>query len=196
MERNNLFPIFLRLESLETLIVGGGHVGYEKLSAILKNSPSASVTLVARTIQEPIRELAQSHPRVKLHERNFKLWDLWDKDIVLLATDNRSLHENIRNFARSKRILVNVADTPDLCDFYLGSVVTRGHLKIGVSTNGKSPTISKRMREYLEEAIPEETNELLENMQKIREQIKGDFNHKVKVLNDITSSWLETPTAK
>lgn len=196
MERNNLFPIFLRLESLETLIVGGGHVGFEKLSAILKNSPSASVTLVARTIQEPIRELAHNHPRVKLHERNFKLWDLWDKDIVLLATDNRSLHENIRNFARTKRILVNVADTPDLCDFYLGSVVTRGNLKIGVSTNGKSPTISKRMREYLEEAIPEETNQLLENMQKIREQIKGDFNHKVKVLNDITSSWLETPIAK
>jgi len=196
MERNNLFPIFLRLESLETLIVGGGHVGFEKLSAILKNSPSANVTLVARTIQEPIRELAHNHPRVKLYERNFKLWDLWDKDIVLLATDNRSLHENIRNFARTKRILVNVADTPDLCDFYLGSVVTRGNLKIGVSTNGKSPTISKRMREYLEEAIPEETNELLENMQKIREQIKGDFKHKVKVLNDITSSWLETPIAK
>jgi len=191
MERNNLFPVFLKLESLETLIVGGGHVGFEKLSAILKNSPSASVTLVARTIQEPIRELAASHPRVKLHERNFKLWDLWDKDIVLLATDNRSLHETIRNFARTKRILVNVADTPDLCDFYLGSVVTRGNLKIGVSTNGKSPTISKRMREYLEEAIPDETNQLLDNMQKIREQIKGDFKHKVEVLNNITASWLD-----
>lgn len=196
MDRNNLFPIFLKLESLETLIVGGGHVGFEKLSAILKNSPTASVTLVARTIQDPIRNLAESHPRVKLHERNFKLWDLWDKDLVLLATDNRSLHETIRDFARTKRILVNVADTPDLCDFYLGSVVTRGNLKIGVSTNGKSPTISKRMREYLEEAIPEETNELLENMHKIREQLTGDFNHKVKVLNDITSTWLETPAAK
>ena len=191
MERNNLFPVFLKLESLETLIVGGGHVGFEKLSAILKNSPSASVTLVARTIQDAIKELAESHPRVKLQERNFKLWDLWDKDIVLLATDNRSLHETIRNFARTKRILVNVADTPDLCDFYLGSVVTRGNLKIGVSTNGKSPTISKRMREYLEDAIPEETNELLDNMQKIREQIKGDFSHKVKVLNNITASWLD-----
>jgi precorrin-2 dehydrogenase/sirohydrochlorin ferrochelatase len=191
MDRNNLFPVFLKLESLETLIVGGGHVGYEKLSAILKNSPLASVTLVARTIQDPIKELAENHPRVKLQERNFKLWDLWDKDIVLLATDNRSLHETIRKFARTKRILVNVADTPDLCDFYLGSVVTRGNLKIGVSTNGKSPTISKRMREYLEEAIPEETNDLLNNMQKIREQIKGDFNHKVKVLNNITASWLD-----
>jgi len=192
MERNNLFPVFLKLESLSTLIVGGGHVGLEKLSAVLKNSPLANVMVVARTIQEPILELARKHTTVKLAERTFKLWDLWDKDLVILATDNRQLHESIRKFARSRRILINVADTPDLCDFYLGSVVTKGNLKIGVSTNGKSPTISKRIREYLEEALPEDTNDLLNNMQRIREQIKGDFNHKVKVLNEITTSWLET----
>lgn len=192
MERNNLFPVFLKLEALSTLIVGGGHVGLEKLSAVLKNSPLANVTLVGRSIGESIKELAQKHTTVKLEERNFKLWDLWDKDLVILATDNRQLHETIRKFARSRRLLINVADTPDLCDFYLGSVVTKGNLKIGVSTNGKSPTISKRIREYLEEALPEDTNDLLNNMQRIREQIKGDFNYKVKVLNDITTSWLET----
>jgi precorrin-2 dehydrogenase / sirohydrochlorin ferrochelatase len=191
MERNNLFPVFLKLESLETLIVGGGHVGLEKLNAILKNSPTAKVSLVARTINESIKTLAAQFENVKLFERNFKLWDLWNKDLLILATDNRNLHETIRKFARSRRLLINVADTPDLCDFYLGSVVTKGNLKIGVSTNGKSPTISKRIREYLEEALPEETNELLDNMSKIRDQIKGDFNQKVKVLNDVTSSWLK-----
>lgn len=191
MERNNLFPVFLKLENLDTLIVGGGHVGLEKLTALLKNSPSAKITLVARTIQEPIKELARKHSQVTLCERNFKLWDLWEKDLVLLATDNRQLHETIRNFARTRRLLINVADTPELCDFYLGSVVTKGNLKIGVSTNGKSPTISKRIREYLEEALPDNTNELLDNMQKIRDQIKGDFSEKVKVLNQVTSSFLE-----
>jgi siroheme synthase-like protein len=88
-------------------------------------------------------------------------------------------------------VLVNVADTPDLCDFYLGSVVTKGHIKIGISTNGKSPTIARRMREYLEEALPDDTNALLQNMQAIRQRIKGDFADKVKILNDITSSWLK-----
>jgi precorrin-2 dehydrogenase/sirohydrochlorin ferrochelatase len=192
MERNNLFPVFLKLESLETLIVGGGHVGLEKLNAILKNSPTARVSLVARTIHESIKALASQYQNVKLFERNFKLWDLWNKDLLILATDNRNLHETIRKFARSRRLLINVADTPDLCDFYLGSVVTKGNLKIGVSTNGKSPTISKRIREYLEEALPDETNELLDNMNKIRDQIKGDFNEKVKVLNEVTASWLKT----
>lgn len=196
MERNNLFPVFLKLEFLDTLIVGGGNVGLEKLTAILKNSPTARITLVARTIQEEIKKLAEQHPSVILHERNFKLWDLWDKDLVMLATDNRNLHETIRKFARTRRLLINVADTPDLCDFYLGAVVTRGHLKIGISTNGKSPTIAKRIREYLEEALPEDMNSLLENMERIRNQIKGDFTHKVKVLNEITSSWMQNAASK
>jgi siroheme synthase (precorrin-2 oxidase/ferrochelatase) len=55
--------------------------------------------------------------------------------------------------------------------------------------------MSKRIREYLEEALPEDTNDLLNNMQKIRDQIKGDFSHKVKVLNDITTSFLENGPA-
>jgi siroheme synthase-like protein len=192
MERNNLFPVFLKLESLETLIVGGGNVGLEKLTNILKNSPTARITLVARTINGAIKELAAQYQNVKLFERNFKLWDLWNKDLLILATDSRNLHETIRKFARTRNLLINVADTPDLCDFYLGSVVTKGNLKIGISTNGKSPTISKRMREYLEEALPEETNELLDNMSKIRDQIKGDFSKKVKILNEVTSSFLKT----
>jgi precorrin-2 dehydrogenase/sirohydrochlorin ferrochelatase len=191
VERNNLFPVFLKLEALQTLIVGGGHVGLEKLSAILKNSPSAKVTLVARSISNEIKEVASKHSTVELIERNFRLWDVWNRDLVILATDDRKLHEGIREFTRSRNLLINVADTPDLCDFYLGSVVTKGNLKIGISTNGKSPTISKRIREYLEEALPEDTNELLDNMQKIREQIKGDFSEKVKVLNEVTSSWLK-----
>jgi precorrin-2 dehydrogenase / sirohydrochlorin ferrochelatase len=191
MERNNLFPVFLKLENLHTLIVGGGHVGLEKLTGILKNSPTAKVTLIARSIQSSIRELAANHSTVELVERNFRLWDVWDKDLVILATDDRRLHEGIREFTRTRNILINVADTPDLCDFYLGSVVTKGNLKIGISTNGKSPTIAKRMREYLEEALPEDTNELLDNMAKIRDKIKGDFSEKVKVLNEVTSSWLK-----
>jgi precorrin-2 dehydrogenase/sirohydrochlorin ferrochelatase len=191
VERNNLFPVFLKLEALQTLIVGGGHVGLEKLSAILKNSPSAKVTLVARSISNEIKEVASKHSTVELIERNFRLWDVWNRDLVILATDDRKLHESIREFTRSRNLLINVADTPDLCDFYLGSVVTKGNLKIGISTNGKSPTISKRIREYLDEALPEDTNELLDNMQKIREKIKGDFSEKVKVLNQVTSSWLK-----
>lgn len=189
-ERNNLFPVFLKLEELDSLIVGGGNVGLEKLMALLKSSPEARVTIIAGSIKEEIKTLAKAKTNIRLVERNFRSIDLKDKDLVILATDNHELHERIRVLAKKKRILINVADTPSLCDFYLGSVVTKGNIKIGISTNGKSPTMAKRMREYLEDALPEETEALLANMQQIRDRIKGDFAEKVKVLNDITSSWL------
>ena len=190
-ERNNLFPVFLKLEALNTLVVGGGNVGLEKLNALLKSCPRAKVTLVAAAIKEEIRGLAAAAPDIILVERDFKPGDLKGKDLVMLATDDPALHCRIKELARKKRLLVNVADTPDLCDFYLGSVVTKGNLKIGISTNGKSPTIARRIREYLEEALPENTNELLNNMQAIRARMKGDFAEKVKMLNDITASWLK-----
>lgn len=191
MDRNNLFPVFLKLEELSTLLVGGGNVGLEKLSAILKNSPAARVTVVAGIIREPLKRLAKDHPSIKLVNRNFRSTDLRNKDLVILATDDKKLHSRIRKMTRGKNLLINVADTPDLCDFYLGSVVTKGNLKIGISTNGKSPTIAKRMREYLEEALPDDTNALLENMRTIRDKMKGDFDEKVKALNEITASWLK-----
>ncbi len=190
-ERNNLFPVFLKLEELDTLIVGAGNVGLEKLEALLKSSPAARITIVAPYIKEEIKMLAHARKNLQLIERSFKVKDLQHKDIVVMATDDRDLHKRIRILARKRRLLVNVADTPDLCDFYLGSIVTKGNIKIGISTNGKSPTIAKRIREYLEEALPEDTNVLLQNMQDIRKRMKGDFAHKVKVLNEITSSWLK-----
>ncbi len=176
------------------MIVGGGSVGLEKLSNILKNSPNAKVLLVAREIQPEIKSLAEKHPTVELEERNFRLWDLWSADLVLLATNNRETNQEILKFAKSRGLLVNVADTPDLCDFYLGSVVTKGQLKVGISTNGKSPTVAKRFREFLEEAIPEDTDQLLDNMNGIREKIKGDLQEKVRTLNEVTKDWLKKST--
>lgn len=190
-DRNNLFPVFLKLEELDTLIVGGGNVGLEKLNALIKSSPQARITVVAPVMKEEIRALARSRTGIQLVNRKFRVGDLRGKDLVMLATDDRMLHQRVRSLTRKRKILVNVADTPDLCDFYLGSVVTKGNLKIGISTNGKSPTIAKRIREYLEEALPDDTDALLQNMQKIRDRMKGDFADKVKMLNDLTSSWLK-----
>lgn len=188
---NHLFPVFLKLEELDTLIVGGGNVGLEKLTALLKSSPRARVTVVAPVIKDEIKAIASKAKTIRVIERNFRLRDLYSKDLVVLATDDHALHRRIKNLAKKRRLLVNVADTPELCDFYLGSVVTKGNLKIGISTNGKSPTIAKRIREYLEEALPDDTDALLKNMQMIRQRLKGDFADKVKMLNDLTSSWLK-----
>lgn len=195
-DKNNLYPIFLKLEQLELLVVGAGNVGLEKLTSLLSNSPEAKITVVAPVIKEEVHQLLQKHPSCKFIQRSFEKSDLDNKHLIILATDNKELHKQIKSLANSKGILVNVADTPELCEFYLGSIVQKGNLKIAISTNGKSPTIAKRVKEFLNETLPDEIDELLNNLQLIRNKLKGDFAQKVKQLNEITKILANERTGK
>jgi siroheme synthase-like protein len=81
-----------------------------------------------------------------------------------------------------------VADTPPLCDFYLGSIVQKGDLKIAISTNGKSPTLAKRIRAFLEDVIPEDIQTSLDQLEEARKTLKGDFQQKITQLNELTKN--------
>jgi siroheme synthase-like protein len=185
-EQNELFPVYLKLNQLRLLIVGGGYVGMEKLQAVLTNSPSASIVLVATQISPQIKELAKEYHTVTLKEKPYDINDFDTIDIAIAAINDPIISSQVATDAKTRGILVNVADKPELCDFYLGSIVQKGNLKIAISTNGKSPTIAKRIKEVLNETLPEEIDNLLDNMQNIRNKIKGDFTEKVKQLNEIT----------
>jgi len=189
---NQLFPVFLQLNRLRTLLVGGGNVALEKLTALLTNSPEAIVVVVAKTITPELRVFVRDYPAVRLEERAYAVSDLDGIDVVFVATEDAEVNEAIRRDCRERHLLINVADKPELCDFYLGSVVKKGNLKIGISTNGKSPTIAKRLREVLNEALPEELDETLTYMSRLRDILKGDFAEKVRALNQHTASLLTT----
>ncbi|MCE7069663.1 bifunctional precorrin-2 dehydrogenase/sirohydrochlorin ferrochelatase [Dyadobacter sp. CY327] len=184
---NNLFPIFLKLENLHTLIVGGGYVGLEKITAVLDNSPLANVTLVSPDIRQEIRDIANLNSRISLIERRFEDADLDTKDMVIVATNDKLENARIAGVARSRNMLVNVADTPAICDFYLSSVVRKGNLKVAISTNGMSPTLAKRLKEVLGEALPDNLETAMEQLKAVRDMLKGDFAFKVDELNRITS---------
>ena len=87
--------------------------------------------------------------------------------------------------------MVNVADSPLQCDFYMGSIVTKGNLKIGISTNGKSPTFAKRLRQWLENFLPEQIDDILNKLYIYRSKIKGDFEQKVEAMNKVTENLIE-----
>jgi hypothetical protein len=190
---NNLFPVFVKLEKLRLLIVGGGKIGLEKLQTVLQNSPATAISIVATEIGQPVRELANIHPTIRLLERPYHPSDLESADLVIVAVNDRNVSETVARDAREKGVLVNVADTPDLCDFYLGSVIRKGNLKIAISTNGKSPTIARRLKEELGRLIPEEMEAVLENMHTIRKNLNGDFPERVRRLNDLTSVLAASP---
>lgn len=70
----------------------------------------------------------------------------------------------------------------------MGGIVNKGHVKIAISTNGKSPTAAKRLREFFEEVIPENVNEMVQNLNEYRKSLKGDFEDKVNQMNTITEA--------
>lgn len=183
---NPLFPIFVKLHNLNLLLVGGGYVALEKLGALLANSPQANIRIVATEISPDVRNLINTN-NISFEERAFEASDLEGMDLAIVAINDSEISSRIASVCKKKKVLTNVADKPELCDFYLGSIVQKGNLKIAISTNGKSPTIAKRIKEVLNETIPDEMDDLLNNMQRIRNGLKGDFNDKVKRLNDITS---------
>ncbi len=191
--KNNLFPVFLKLENFRVLIVGGGKVGLEKVSAILSNSPATQIILVALEVSEEIKQFQRTHANLIIKQRAFKTEDLENTDLIVVAVNNKETSFAIKQEAVKRNILANVADTPEQCDFYLGSIVQKGNVKIAVSTNGKSPTIAKRIRETLEDSFPTEINESIDNLTKVRKHLSGNFSEKVKQLNVITSVLSNNP---
>jgi len=193
---NSLYPIFVKLESLSLLVIGGGKIALEKLHSVLVNAPKTPVKLVAKEIIPEVWALQQEYKNLVLEQRAYTYADFDTADLVIAAVNDLVVAEQIRNDAHVKGVLVNIADKPELCDFYLGSIVRKGELKIAISTNGKSPTIAKRLREILTETIPDEVDEVLDNMQNIRQQLKGDFDYKVQELNRLTTEYLSKDKGK
>ncbi len=186
-ERNNLYPIFLKVKQLEILIVGGGYVAEEKLSFLLKSSPDANVTMVAPLFKQETISLAKIG-KVNIIEDSYKSFYLKDKHIVIATTDKPAVNIKVYQDCKDQNKLINVADNPPYCDFYMGGIVTKGHVKVAISTNGKSPTTAKRLRQFFEEVIPEDINQLVQNLNDYRKTIKGNFEKKVHTLNKLTEN--------
>ncbi|HZY37515.1 MAG TPA: bifunctional precorrin-2 dehydrogenase/sirohydrochlorin ferrochelatase [Mucilaginibacter sp.] len=184
---NPLFPVFLKLNNLHTVLIGAGNVGLEKLNAILGNCSDAKVTIIALTVLPKVYTLAAAYSGVTVKQKAFAASDLDDANIALAATNDAELNDHIVTAAHERRLLVNIADKPDLCDFYLGSIVQKGDLKLAISTNGKSPTVAKRLRQVLDEALPDEIDTTLQQMSQLRASLNGDFTEKVKTLNEVTA---------
>ena len=133
---------------------------------------------------------------VELVEASYHNKFLDKKYMVIAGTDNINVNVQVYKDCKERGILVNVADNPPYCDFYMGGIVTKGNIKIAISTNGKSPTLAKRLRQLFEEVIPENIDELAENLNTFRKTIKGDFTDKVNILNDLTKGIINKKEGK
>ncbi len=190
MERNNLYPVFLKTANLHVLIIGGGNVAEEKLTFLTKSSPDAMVTMVSPMFRKGTLKLVEKY-QVTLVQDVYRDSYLRGKHMVIATTDVPEVNVQVYNDCRALDKLVNVADNPPYCDFYMGGIVTKGNVKIAISTNGKSPTTAKRLRQFFEEVIPEDISKMVQNLNDYRKTIKGDFEEKVDKMNEITERLVE-----
>jgi precorrin-2 dehydrogenase/sirohydrochlorin ferrochelatase len=143
----NLFPMFVKLDGRHVLVVGAGQVGEPKIRGLLPTG--AKIRVVAHKASKAVREWARVG-QIVLEERDFVLSDLDNVFLVVVATSSRDLNEFVFGEARSRRILCNVVDVPEQCDFYYSAVVQRGDLQIAISTSGQSPSLAQKIRQQLE----------------------------------------------
>ena len=144
----SLFPMFMKLEGRQCLVVGAGKVGEPKITGLLDTG--AHIRVVALDASPAVREWA-SGGKIELELRAFSPDDLDGAFLVIAATASRSLNERIYYEAQRRGVLCNVVDVPDLCDFFYPAVVRRGDLQIAVSTAGQSPFLAQRIRQQLEQ---------------------------------------------
>jgi precorrin-2 dehydrogenase / sirohydrochlorin ferrochelatase len=139
--------MFVKLDGHQVLVVGAGRVGEPKIRGLLPTG--ARIHVVALEASEAVREWARSR-QITLEERGFVLSDLDNISLVVVATSSRELNELVFSEANARRILCNVVDVPEQCDFYYPAVVQRGDLQIAISTSGQSPSLARRIRHQLE----------------------------------------------
>jgi precorrin-2 dehydrogenase/sirohydrochlorin ferrochelatase len=143
----SLFPMFVKLDGRDVLVVGAGKVGEPKIRGLIPTG--ARIRVVAREASQAVREWAQNG-EIILEERGFVPADLDIIFLVVVATSSRDLNQQVYHEAQSRHILCNVVDVPEQCDFYYPAVVQRGDLQIAISTSGQSPSLAQKIRQQLE----------------------------------------------
>lgn len=169
---NNLFTINLNIQGHKCLVIGGGHVAERKVESLLQGG--ADIYLVSPKITQNIEKLAEKGT-IKLINREYETSDLDGCFLVISATDNQQVNGKVADDCLSRNILINVVDDPDKCNFTVPSIMRRGSLCIAVSTDGKSPTLAKKIREELEQRFGDEYAEFLDLMGEIREQVMKEI---------------------
>lgn len=166
------YPAFLDLVGKSCVVVGGGEVAERKAFSLLECG--AHVSVIGPELTPRLEELAATG-KIAIERRSYVCGDLAHCFLVIGATDSEEINCQVFAEAKKRGVLCNIVDAPSLCSFIVPSVISRGDLQIAVSTNGKSPMLSRRIRERLEASFGEEYAEFVDLLGDLREEIRERF---------------------
>ncbi len=162
------YPIYLRLDGLLCVVVGGGRVAYRKIVNLFKNG--AKLRVISKGTLPELSAFIKEN-KIDYREGEFSDGDLNGSVLVVCATDSPEVNAMVYDSAVKRNLLVNIVDAPEKCNFIVPSVVKRGDLAISISTGGKSPALSKKIRKELDCQFGVEYARFLDIMGELRLEV-------------------------
>ncbi len=164
----SLFPIFLKLDGRQCLVVGAGEIAESKIKSLL--AADARVTVVAPKAKPALIALADAG-QFTWHRREFAPDDLNGAFLVVAATNDSDVNAVVYREAQLRNVICNAVDDPPNCDFYFPSVVKRGDLQIAISTAGESPALAQQLRADIDAQLPEDLGPWLKSLGELRREV-------------------------
>ena len=164
----NNYPLFLDLTNRHCVVVGAGAVAERKIGPLLE--AGADIRAIGPIATAGLKQLGKSG-RIDLAERAFIPGDLDGAFLVIAATADRRVNELVSREAVRREALVNVVDSPELCNFFVPAVVERGRLQVAISTGGASPALAAKLRARFERELGPEYADYVEVINDFRRRI-------------------------
>lgn len=162
----NTFPIMLGLRGRRTVVVGAGPVGLRKARSLRRAGAAVKVV-------DPLADPEALPDGVEAVRAAYEPEHVAGAFLVFACTDDAGLNARVAADARSAGALVNVADTPDECDFYLPAMFRAGCVEVAVGTGGSVPALSAWLRRGLEAALPEKLAEFAAALEDARIELRA-----------------------
>ncbi|MGN0306840.1 MAG: bifunctional precorrin-2 dehydrogenase/sirohydrochlorin ferrochelatase [Lachnospiraceae bacterium] len=168
-----LFPFFADIEGREGIIVGGGKHALDKVSKLLPFGPKL------RLIAPQFRTELEQNKQLELIRRNFRAEDLDScPAFVIAAGEDMEENRRISQLCRERKILINVVDDREYCDFVFPALIARGNLSIGICTDGASPATGVLLKKGIEAQVPDRIEEILDFLHSKRPVIRRSIADK------------------
>lgn len=152
------FPMFIDISEKQCVVVGGGKVASRKIEVLLEFC--SKIKVISPELTEELQKLAYEG-KIEHITRGFNENDLEGAIIAIAATSCRDVNNRIYKEACARGIYINVADSLEESNFVFPAIVKREEIVVGISTSGGFPSLTKKLREKIQEIIPKEYGTLL-----------------------------------
>lgn len=176
------FPIFLDGSKINAMVVGGGDVATRKIELLLKTT--TNIAIMAASVTEGVERLINQH-QLKWLKHNYKAGLLEGITLIIAATDDYVVNEQVYHEAIAFNILANVVDQPALCTYITPAIIDRSPMIIALSSSGSAPILIRMLREQIEKILPQGYGRLADFSLKFRDHVKA----RIKGIRNRRSFW-------